>query len=166
MAEKTIIKIQSLRRELTDLINNRINPIKEQLDKLLNEQAKNICPFKIGDVIILENGKRGKIEEINYHSLNYTFYKNEDENDLYSGYTNKLDVDDYQYSYEVDDKSFSITWKISGLRMIKKDTEIGKIRFNGITPIDFIINEKDKRIEAKALNDYMSANSITHFEDI
>ena len=166
MANKTIIKIQTLRKELTDLINNRINPIKEELDELLNEQAKNICPFKIGDIIILENGKKGKIEQINYHSLNYSFYENEDEDDFYSSFTNKLEVDDYQYSYEVDDKSFSITWKISGLRMIKKDTEIGKIRFSGITPIHFIIHEKDKRIEAKQLTDYMSDNSITHFKSI
>jgi uncharacterized protein YkvS len=168
MAEKIVDRIQCLRKELTDLINDKIKPIRTELDELLKAQAKNVCPFKIGDIVTLENGKKGKIEEINYHSLDYSFYENEDEseNDFYSTFVNSLDIIDYQYAYEVDNKSFSITWKISGLRMIKKDTKVGKIRFSGITPINFIIHEKEKRIEAKPLNEYMNLDSITNFENI
>ncbi|MEE4000986.1 hypothetical protein V1T75_11625 [Tenacibaculum sp. FZY0031] len=166
MAEKTISRIQYLRKELTDLINNKVKPIRKELDELLILQAEKICPFKIGDIITLENGKKGKITEINYHSLDYDFYENEDENEFYSKFLNKLDVIEYQYAYEVDNKPFSITWKISGLRMIKKNTEVGKISFCGITPIDFLIHEKEKRIKSKPLNEYMTFDSLTEFENI
>lgn len=43
-----------------------------ELDRLLCAEAELICPLVIGDVIKLDNGKLGKITEINHYSPHNT----------------------------------------------------------------------------------------------
>ncbi|NTW73100.1 MAG: hypothetical protein HGA49_12785 [Eubacteriaceae bacterium] len=156
-------QIQELRKELTDFIINRVKPIRDRLDELLNEEAKKICPFSINDIIILDNGKEGIIKEINYYSLNYDF----SDNKFIDKFSNYLEVDEieYKYAYTVDNKKFSITWNISGLRMRKDGTE-GKKIFTDINPVSHIIDKHSKIVKQKDLNDYTGNTDIRFFEDL
>lgn len=151
-------EIQQLRKELTNLIANKIKPMRQRLDELLNSEAEKLCPFKIGDIITLDNGKKGQIMEIKYYSIDYEFYKDES-NDFFNNYIETVDDIHYTYSYSIDNKSFSITWEISGLRLIKNDTEVGKIRFIGINPAYYIIDKEEKKVTRKNLNHFISDGS-------
>lgn len=168
MEKKQKIKeIQILRRELNNLISNQIIPKREKLNMLLNEQAELLCPFKTNEIITLNNGKKGIITEILYHSIDYDFNENVDEeNNFYSDFVNKLDEIEYKFAYNLDDKEFSITWSISGFRMKNKDTEIGKISFGNITPINYIVDVKNKSIKDKPLKGYMDLDELTIFKDV
>jgi hypothetical protein len=156
-------EIQNLRKELTEIIINQIKPKRDKLDKLLNKEAERLCPFSINDIITLENGKRGIITEINYYSLDYPFFVNKF-TDTFDRYL-EVDEIEYKYAYSVDNKTFSITWNISGLRL-KNDGTPGKIKFIDINPINYNINKKSKSVKHKDLNDYMSNADISLFEDI
>lgn len=168
MAEnKKIKEIQLLRKELNDIITNKVIPKREKLNNLLSEQAKLICPFKLDDIITLNNGKKGIIKEIKYHSIDYEFNENIDqENDFYPSFINTLDEIEYKYAYFVDNKEFSITWSISGFRMKNKNTEIGKISFRDITPVNYIIDKKNKSVKEKPLSGYMGLDELTLFNEI
>ena len=158
-------EIQKLRKDLAALIKGKVIPMREKLDKLLNEEAEKICPFNIGEIIELDNGKKGTIKKINYHSLDYEFPKMDE--DFYSDFLPKVDNIDYIYAYQVDDDSFSITWEISGVRMIKDDTEEGKIPFRGISPISFEIDVKNKKVSRKKLKAFLDGEEFyTEFSPI
>lgn len=162
--ERTIKKIQSLRKEINNHITNYIIPKRKELDKLLNNQAKSLCPFCIGDIITLPNNKKGVVKEIKYYSLDYALEENEGNeftNDLF-----KVDELEYIYAYKVDNSEFSITWMVSGLRMIKNDSEIGKIPFFDISPINYIIDKKKKVVKEKPLKSYMDISDMTLFDKI
>lgn len=149
-------EIQKVRKELTHLIVNKIKPLRQKLDDLLNREAEKLCPFKLEEIITLDNGKKGKIKEIRYYSIDYEFYEDEDSREFSAQFLDKLDDIHYKYSYSLDDKKFSITWEISGYRMIKNNTEIGKTRFVGINPAHFIIDVPNKSISRKNLPDFIS----------
>ncbi|TVZ49870.1 hypothetical protein [Olleya sp. Hel_I_94] len=167
MAEKKQIdNIQKLRKELTELINEKIKPIRNELDENLNNVAKKICPFKINDIITLDNGKKGKITEIKYFSLDYPFYKSEDEQETYDFFNTNNDEIDYGYAYKVDDKEFSITWEINGFRMRKNDTEVGKVRFVGISPVNYRIDVENKIITEKPLSDFVNPEYLFDVDDL
>lgn len=164
--EHTIKKIQGLRKEINNHIINYIIPKRKELDKLLNEQAKSLCPFCIGDIITLPNNKKGVVKEIKYYSLDYLFEENESNDIFMSDLFNKVDELEYTFAYKVDDCEFSITWMISGLRMIKNDSGIGKIPFSDISPIDYIIDKKKKTVKEKPLKSYMDISDMTQFDKI
>lgn len=149
-------EIQKVRKELTHLIVNKVKPLRQQLDDLLNKEAEKLCPFKLDEIITLDNGKMGKIAEIKYYSMDYDFYEDEESRDFSEMFLDKLDDIQYKYSYSLDDKKFSITWEISGYRMIKNNTEVGKTRFVGINPAHFIIDKANKSISRKNLQDYIT----------
>lgn len=157
-------EIQELRLALTKLIQEQIIPMRDRLDELLNKEAEIICPFKKGEIIILDNGKKGKITDINYLSLNYDFATDENEVDFFN-YLPKLDEIEYKWAYLVDNKKFSITWKISGFRLNKED-KVGKLRFVNINPISFLIDKDEKKVTTKSLSEYMGQDNITLFEEI
>ena len=138
--------IQKTRLELKNIILEQVKPTREKLDALLNEQAAILCPFEIGEELVLDNGKKGKITEITYHSLDYDFLETEDF-DFIDKYDEMLST----YAYSLDDKNFSITWQCSGLRMIKNDTEVGKVTFNGISPDRFEVDVENKSVKIKRL---------------
>jgi|GEM_PF-2560581 len=163
--QEKIEQIQNLRKELSDLIVKKVRPTREKLDKLLQEQAHKICPFKINDIITLNNGKKGIITEINYHSLDYNFAE-EEQNEFDTDFIHKVNEIEYRFAYSVDKEEFSITWSISGFRMKNNDTEVGKIRFQGISPIHFIVNKEEMTITDKPLSKYMNLNDMTIFNEI
>lgn len=148
--------IQKARKELTHLIVNKVKPLRQHLDHILNIEAEKLCPFKLNEIITLDNGKMGKIAEIKYYSMDYDFYEDEESKDFSEIFLDKPDDINYKYSYCLDDKKFSITWEISGYRMIKNNTEVGKTRFVGINPAHFIIDEANKSIIRKNLSDYIT----------
>ncbi|MDV7698700.1 hypothetical protein N6B72_17380 [Chryseobacterium soli] len=158
-------KIQSLRKELTDLIINQFEPIRKQLDELLKLEAQRICPFNVGDIITIENGRKGKITDIDYHSLDYEFYINDENKNFYEDLKHKLDINEYKFVYRVDNKPFSITWKISGIKMRNKGLEVGKRKFNNITPVDYLVDENNKMIESKPPPKIMQID-MSFFEEI
>jgi hypothetical protein len=155
-------EIQRLRKEIIDIFDNQIRPKRERLDELLNIEAEKICPFSKGEIIILDNGKKGVIKEITYHSLNFESL-NQENNFI----ANDLNVDkiDYIYTYSIDNNKISITWNISGIRL-NKDNNPGKNRFVDINPVNFIIDEKNKSVKHKDLNDYMGKEHISNFDSI
>jgi hypothetical protein len=156
--------IQQSRRELKKLILEQVIPAREKLDNLLNEEAKRICPFKIEDVITLDNGKKGVIKEIKYFSLDYEF-RNEIDNE-FSNFIQGLDDIGYLYAYIVDDKKFSITWSISGLRL-KKNGDVGQVTFSNLSPDRYLVDVAGKRISAKPLKDLVGIDSfLTNFSEI
>lgn len=157
-------EIQELRHTLTKLIHEQIIPMRDRLDVLLNKEAEIICPFKKGEIIILDNGKKGEITDINYLSLNYDFSTDENALGIFD-YSPKLDEIEYKYAYLVDNKQFYITWKISGFRLNKED-KVGKLRFVDINPISFLINKVEKKVTKKSLFQYMGQDNITLFNDI
>lgn len=157
-------KIQKLRHELTKLIQEQIIPMRDRLDELLNKEAEKICPFKKGEIIILDNGKKGKITDINYLSLNYDFAIDENDVDLVN-YLPKLDEIEYKWAYLVDNKKFSITWKISGFRLNKED-KVGKLQFVNINPISYLIDKDEKKVTKKSLSEYMGQDNISLFDEI
>lgn len=166
MGEDIKEKIQNLRKELTELITDKIKPIRKELDELLKIEAQRICPFKKGDIITLENGNKGEITHIDYHSLDYEFYINEENKSFYLDFINKVDVTEYIYAYKVDNKKFSITWKISGKKMINNGSETGKRNFKDITPADFLIDEQNKKITPKPLPAIMQLGYMSFFESL
>lgn len=158
-------EIQKLRKDLAALIENDVIPMREKLDRLLNEEAEKICPFKIGEIIELDNGKKGTIKKINYHSLDYKFPKMDEE--FCSDFFPKVDNIDYIYAYQVDNDSFSITWEISGVRMIKENKKEGKIPFRGISPISYKVDTKNKKVSRKKLKAFLDREEFyTEFSPI
>lgn len=157
-------EIQELRHALTQLIQGQIIPMRDRLDELLNIEAEIICPFKKGEIIILDNGKKGKITDIKYLSLNYDFSTDENSIDI-SDYLPKLDEIEYKWAYSVDNKKFSITWQISGFRLNKED-KVGKLRFVDINPIGFLIDKDEKKVTKKSLSEYMGQDNFTLFDEI
>ena len=151
-------EIQKLRKELTDLIANKVKPMRKELDDLLNKEAEKLCPFSVDDIITLENDKKGKITEIKYYSIDYDFYKDEN-NEFFNNYIETQDDIHYVYSYSLDNKDFSITWEISGLRMIKNNTEVGKVRFIGINPAYFLVDKENMKVTRKNLNHFITDSS-------
>jgi len=125
----------------------------------LNEKAKTLCPFMLNEIITLENGKQGKVTEIKYLSLDYDFYK---ENGL-EEFASKIDEIEYQYAYSLDNKSFTITWNISGFRLNKKG-EVSKVKFSNISPMNYIIDKNEKTVIRKQLPDFMNIDNIALFE--
>lgn len=161
--EEAKMKIQETRAKLKKVIVESVKPIRAELDNLLKEEAQRLCPFKIDEVIVLENGKKGIIGDIDYHSLNYFFRRDDD-----FTFAGQMDDVDYVYAYELDEKEFSITWKISGLRMINNGNEIGKVPFRDISPDRYNIDIKNKTVSQKPLSDFL-ANTLdfmTDFSDI
>lgn len=148
--EKIKQNIQDTRAELKKIIVEQVKPMRAKLDNLLKEEAKRICPFEEDEIITLDNGKKGIIKEIDYRSLNYDFG-----NDNEFSLSEKMDDVDYVYAYIFDEKEFSITWKLSGLRMIINGTEIGKVPFSGISPDRFNIDVTSKTISQKPLKDLL-----------
>lgn len=146
MADNTIA-IQETRAKLKQLILEEVKPARKKLDDLLNQEAEKLCPFAIDDIITLDNGKKGMIKEIKYHSLNYDFME-DNEFDLIE----RFDEIEYIYAYILDDREFSITWSISGLRLINNETEVGKIPFRDISPDMFEIDIPNKIVNRKTLN--------------
>jgi hypothetical protein len=161
--DETKMKIQETRAKLKKLILEQVKPIRTELDNLLKEEAARLCPFCVNDIITLENGKTGKINAIDYHSLNYLARESE-----FSFMNSVMDEIDYIYAYVLDDKEFSITWKISGLRMINNGTEEGKIPFRDISPDRYNIDIVTKTVIPKKLNDYLTNNLgfLTNFSNI
>lgn len=158
-------EIQKIRKELNDIITNTVRPLRANLDELLNNEAKKICPFSIGDEITLDNGKKGIINEITYYSLDYQFSKFNEFDGLSDLFEND-NIDD-SYSYEIDNKEFSITWRISGLRMIKNNTEVGKVVFHDISPVDFDVDKDNLTVTRKKLNAMIdNADFITDFLEL
>jgi hypothetical protein len=156
-------EIQELRKELTKIIQNHVIPMRDKLDLLLNKEAVKICPFAINDTITLENGKQGIVTEIKYLSLDYEF-ATDSENEMFD-FLPKMDEIEYKYAYSVDDKTFSITWTISGFRL-NKDGEIGKVKFVGINPINYIINKEEMKISRKQMQNYMTQDNFLQFDKI
>lgn len=158
-------EIQEIRKKLNDIITNTVRPLREQLDELLNNEAKKICPFSIDDEITLDNGKKGVVKMITYYSLDYKFSKFNE----FDGFSNLFEtdnIDDY-YAYEIDNKEFSITWRISGLRMIKNNTEVGKVVFNDISPVAFDVDNENMTVSRKKLNTMVdNADFITDFVEL
>lgn len=116
----------------------------------------------VGEIITLDNGKKGIIKEINYHSLNYDFDKDEE-----FDFIERFDDIEYIYAYMLDDKEFSITWSMSGLRMIKNGTEEGKVSFRDISPDMFEIDIANKSIKRKSLNSLVADDEfLTNFGTI
>lgn len=143
-------QIQESRAELNKIILEKVKPLRAKLDKLLKEEAVRLCPFKIEEIITLDNGRKGKITNIDYYSLNYNFGE-----PLEFSFMNRVDEINYIYAYRVDDKDFSITWKISGLRMIQNDTVVGKVPFIDITPERYNVDIINKKVTQKPLNDFI-----------
>lgn len=147
----SVEKIQSIRRELAALVEHQVKPLKQQLEDLLIAEATRLCPFSIGDIITLDNGKLGQITTIKYLSLDYGFSENED---TYN-FLPKVECDiDYKFAYKVDDAKFSITWNISGFRMIKNNTKVGLTSFVDINPVFYLIDKEAKSVKKKILEDY------------
>jgi len=147
----SIEKIQETRKELFRVIEEKVKPLKQKLDDLLNKEAIRICPFSIGDVIELENGKLGKIQRISYYSLDYPFSIQYDFPDM-----PQLEFDiNYRFAYEIDNAKFSITWNMFGVRMIQNGTKEGKVPFSDINPKDYIIDTQNNRVSRKQLLSYL-----------
>ncbi|MDD3107233.1 MAG: hypothetical protein PHP65_05500, partial [Bacilli bacterium] len=110
------VKIQNIRKKLNNLLLKEVIPLRDEIHLLLKKEAVHICPFNLNDIITLENGKKGIITEIDYYSLDYKFYA-----DKFISYSFKDDdiLPEYLIDYSFDDKKFSITWEISGLRLRK-----------------------------------------------
>ncbi|PKQ60558.1 hypothetical protein BZG02_19020 [Labilibaculum filiforme] len=144
---ENINEIQETRARLKKIILEDVKPIRKKLDGLLNEQAVLLCPFKIDDIITLDNGKKGIIKEISHHSLNYDFMPSEE-----FEFFDKFDEITSIYAYSLDDKEFTITWQCSGLRMIQNDTVVGKVTFSDISPDKFDIDVDNKKVTQKSLN--------------
>ena len=154
-----ITEIQETRAKLKKIILEEIKPIRKKLDDLLNEQAKLLCPFKIDDLITLDNGKKGIIKEISYHSLNYDFMPQED----FEFFDEITSI----YAYSSDDKEFSITWQCSGLRMIQNDNVVGKVKFSEISPDRFNIDIDNKKVTQKSLNSLVdNMDFLTDFSSV
>jgi hypothetical protein len=158
--------IQDLRRELTKIIVEQIKPMREQLDSLLNLEAEKLCPFKLGEVITLGNGKKGQINEIHYHSLEVNYSKEKEP--YYEFLPNtKIDELEYLYAYQLDQDEFTITWEISGMYMIQHNSVPGKIRFYGINPANHIVDKDNKSVSVKNLNQLIGDSSdLFTFENL
>jgi len=147
----SVEKIQAIRKELVTIIEHRVKPLKRQLEDLLIAEAIRLCPFSIGDIITLDNGKLGQITKIKYLSLDYGL---SEEDDLYQFYP-KVECDiDYKFAYEIDNSKFSITWNLSGFRMIKNNTKAGLTSFVDINPAYYLIDKENKSVKKKILEDY------------
>lgn len=159
-------EIQRLRKELAILIKEKVKPLKQELDNLLVNEAIRLCPFSIGDVIILDNGKKGIINNIDYYTLDYDFKLEHDH--AYPDFFPKQECDiDYKFAYQIDDGQFSITWKFSGLRMIQNDTKVGKTSFTDINPVNYLIDKENKSVKSKNLNEYIdNVESILFLDDL
>lgn len=147
-------KIQALRKELVSMIEHKVKPLKRKLEELLIAEAVRLCPFSIGDIITLDNGKLGKITTIKYKSLDYGFQ--EDEEDLYSFFPKDVTDIEYRFAYEIDDRKFSITWSISGFRMIQNNTKPGLTRFVDINPAYYLIDKENNSVRRKNLDSYLT----------
>lgn len=165
MVEQTKEKIQSLRKELNEIIINQFEPVRKELEELLKQEAQNICPFKIGEIITIGNGKKGKITDIDYHSLDYEFYITDENKDFYNDFKHKLDISEYSFVYKVDNKAFSITWQISGIVMINNGLEEGKRKFI-ITPVEYLVDENNKILEPKPPTKIMQSDMTTFFDNV
>jgi len=147
----SVVRIQAIRKELAALIEHQVKPLKRQLEDLLNAEAIRLCPFSIGDIITLDNGKLGQITTIKYLSLDYSL---SEDDDLYQLFP-KVECDiDYKFAYEIDNAKFSITWNISGFRMIKNNTKVGLTSFVDINPSHYLIDKETKSVKKKILEDY------------
>lgn len=161
MADNTK-EIQEARAKLKQLILDEVQPMRKMLDDLLNKEAERLCPFAVGDIIILDNGKKGIIKEIGYYSLNYDFDESEE-----FDFIERFDDIEYIYAYMLDDKEFSITWSMSGLRMINNGTEEGKVRFKDISPDMYEIDIANKTVKRKTLNSLVADEDfLTNFGTI
>ncbi|NOU60809.1 hypothetical protein [Marinifilum caeruleilacunae] len=161
MADNTK-EIQEARAKLKQLILDEVKPMRKKLDDLLNKEAERLCPFAVGDIIILDNGKKGIIKEINYYSLNYDFGEGEE-----FDFIERFDDIEYIYAYMLDDKKFSITWSVSGLRMINNGTEEGKVPFRAISPDKYEIDISNKIVKRKTLNGLVADEDfLTNFGTI
>lgn len=154
---KELNDVQKTRIELTKIINEKVKPLRKKLDNFLNVEAEKICPFKLNEIITLDNGKKGQITEIKYFSLDYKLRENENYQNFYV-----VDEISYIYAYIVDDQEFSITWEISGLRMIDKGNKVGKIPFV-IKPLHYNVDKINKKVTPKQLNDQTIDDFITIF---
>jgi len=142
----SVEKIQALRKELSQLIEQKVKPLKKELDDLLTMEAIRLCPFEIGEIITLDNGKKGKINAINYFTLDYGLSLSED----FMDYLPKPECDiDYKFAYEIDNAHFSITWNISGFRMIQNETKVGRVAFVNINPTNHLIDKERKSVKCK-----------------
>jgi len=153
--------IQNLRKKLNSLLINKVIPLRDELQMMLKNEAERICPFNVDDIITLDNGKKGIVKEIDYYSLDYEFYY--EQFNLPSSHNDIISEELFDYS--LDNKRFSITWQISGLRL-KKSGDIGKISFAYISPVNYIIDKENKIVKSKNLNDYMANQEIAQLNDL
>ena len=153
--------IQNLRKEINTLLTNKLFPLRSEFKSMLKNEAIRLCPFKIDDVITLDNGKKGIIKDIDYYSLDYEF----NENKFIPSYSDYDVLPEYLFDYSLDNNNFSITWEISGLRL-KKNGKVGKISFVGISPMDYIIDKENKTVKSKGLRNYMDDREIAYFDEL
>ena len=132
-------KISKCISDIVKVYNKNIRPNKLKLVKMLNEQAIKMCPFNI---IITEEGKKGKIDKICFYSVNPIFF------DTQSMFENGKEIDlldqhsDWFINYEVfKDNKIQITWQIEGKKQNKTGL-FGKRRFGPYNPCEFYFKKK------------------------
>lgn len=128
--------LDQIRKQIVEkkqLINNiyeqQLFPAKEKLIELMNEGAKLMCPYKIGEKIEFENEKQGMINGITYFSIDF-FLSSFGIPPATVLHYDEAETFDHSQAITIDynQKEFSFTWEIHGV-MINKDGKPGKLKF-------------------------------------
>lgn len=124
------------KRQINQIYKEQLFPAKEDLEQLMNEAAKAICPFKIGERVEFENGKQGEIVNITYFSMDFFSYSYNMPPATKHTYEKPETFDPSRtIVIEFEQTEFSFTWQIEGV-MIKKDGSPGKRNFVPKNPFE------------------------------
>lgn len=159
--EEKIKLAQELRKKINLIVSTQVRPMREKYHKTLTEIAELLCPFKAEDIVILPNGKKGIITQVDYTSLDYEFQ--EEFGEVLGISTLTKDDFNYLFSYTEDNKKFDLTWKISGLRL-KKNDKPGLVRFSDLSPLYHIIDVQNNKISDKPMSAFMGSDNIAFFD--
>jgi hypothetical protein len=119
-------EIISKKEQINNIYFSKLIPAKNELLKLMDIAAKEICPFTIGDRIFFENEKEGVIQNISYFSIDF-FMSNLGTSPANKLNFNEADTFDYSQAVKIEYnlEKFSFTWQIEGV-MINKDGKPGR----------------------------------------